>query len=464
MEFYYPTNIIMNKKFIDLNDLQPITIDKNFDGWLNKDSLAYFIEEIVKQLDISNVEEQYNTSGSIGYPPRMMIALIFYSYASGIFSSRKIEKATYELIPVIYITQGLHPDHSAIAHFRKRFLKNLEDFFVQILLIASEMGILKLGNISLDGTKIKANASKHKALSYEHACKLEDKIQQEIAMLMVKANEPDNTENNDINIPDELKRREDRLKNILIAKATIEQRKKLRYEQEKKEYDAKLAKRALKEKANGRKLGGRKPVAPDTKPKPSDQVNLTDEESRIMPTSGGGFEQAYNTQAAVDINTMLILESHVTQNSNDKQELKPILNKIAQLPDQLGRVEKVAADNGYKSDANTVFAAEANVELYVPSGRQKHNNKLGELLSQDPIEPVNPTPAEAMSHRMLTKAGKAFYALRKTTIEPTFGIIKEVMGFRRFSLRGLDLVEGEWTLVSIAYNLKRLCALNLQIA
>ncbi len=454
----------MNNKFINLNDLQPIKIDKSFKGWLNEDSLARFIVEIVNQLDISNIDAQYNTSGSPGYPPRMMIALIFYSYASGIFSSRKIEKATYELIPAIFITQGLHPDHSAISHFRKRFLKNLEDIFVQILLIASEMGVLKLGSVSLDGTKIKANASKHKALSYEYACKIEDKLQQEIAFLMAKANESEHSENNDINIPEELERREDRLKNIITAKETMEKRRKVRYEQEKKDYDTKLKERALKEKANGRKLGGKKPVAPDEKPKPSDQVNLTDEESRIMPESGGGFQQAYNAQAAVDMDTMLILENHVSQSSNDKQELQPILNKIAQLPKQLGAVDKAAADNGYKSESNTVFAAEAGIELYVPVGRQKHNNKLDELLSQDPVEPINPTPSEAISHRMLTKVGKAFYALRKTTIEPTFGIIKEVMGFRRFSLRGLDLVKGEWTLVSIAYNLKKLCALNLKIA
>jgi transposase len=453
----------MNNKFINLNNLQPIKIDKTFKGWLNEDSLARFIVEIVNQLDISKIDAQYNTSGSPGYPPKMMIALIFYSYASGIFSSRKMEKATYELIPAIFITQGLHPDHSAIAHFRKRFLKNLEDIFVQILLIASEMGILKLGSVSLDGTKIKANASKHKALSYEYACKLEDKLQQEILFLMAKASESDNSKNNDINIPEELQRREDRLKNIITAKATIEKRRKVRYDQEKKDYDSKLKERDLKEKARGRKLGGKKPAAPDEKPKPSDQVNFTDEESRIMPVSGGGFQQAYNAQAAVDMDTMLILENHVSQSSNDKQELQMILNKIAELPDQLGVVDKVAADNGYKSEANTVFAAEAGVELYVPTGRQKHNNKLDELLSQDPKEPINPTPSEAILHRMLTKVGKAFYALRKTTIEPTFGIIKEVIGFRRFSLRGLDLVKGEWTLVSIAYNLKKLCALNLKI-
>lgn len=454
----------MANKFINLNNIAPITIDKNFEGWLSDDCLARFIVDIVGQLDTSDIESQYTSAGSEGYPPKMLIALIFYAYASGIFSSRKIEKATYELIPAIFISQGLHPDHTAIAKFRKRFLKDLESLFTQILLIASEMEVLKLGNISLDGTKLKANASKHKALSYEYACKIEDQLKKEIAILMAKAQESDNSDLKDIDIPDEIKRREDRLKNIGQAKATIEARRKKRYKQEKKAYDEKRASRDLKEKARGRKLGGKKPMEPDDKPKPSDQVNLTDEESRIMPKSGGGFEQAYNAQAAVDNDTMLIIENHVSQNSNDKQELKPALEKIEQLPEEIGTVDKAATDNGYKSEANTILAEEKGIELYAPAGRQKHNDKLGELLSKEPKAPINPTPSEALAYRMATKAGKAFYALRKTTIEPTFGIIKHVMGFRCFSLRGFESVAGEWNLVCIAYNLKRLCALNLKMA
>ena len=205
-------------------------------------------------------------------------------------------------------------------------------------------------------------------------------------------------------------------------------------------------------------------MEPENKPNPSDQVNLTDEESRIMPKSGGGFEQAYNAQAAVDHASMLIIENHVSQQSNDKQELEPALEKIEALPEQLGSVDKVATDNGYKSEVNTVLAAEKGIELYVPSGREKHNDKLNSLLSKEPEKPNNPTPSEALSYRMATKAGKAFYALRKTTIEPTFGVIKNVMGFRCFSLRGFESVAGEWNLVCMAYNLKRLCALNLKMA
>ncbi len=454
----------MAKKFIDLNKLAPITIEKDFKDWLSDDCLARFIVEVVDQMDISGIESQYTGGGSEGYPPKMLIALIFYCYASGIFSSRKIEKATYELIPAIFIAQGLHPDHSVISKFRKRFLKDLEVLFTQILLIASEMGILKLGDISLDGTKVKANASKRKALSYEYACKLEDKLKQEIATLMAKAKESDNADLKDLDVPAEIKRREDRIKNIAKAKATIEARRNERYQREKEDYDKKMEARELKEKESGRKLGGKKPVAPENKPKSSDQVNLTDEESRIMPKSGGGFEQAYNAQAAVDHASMLIVENHVSQNSNDKQELSPALEKIEQLPGELGAVDKIATDNGYKSEANTVLAAEKGVELYAPAGRQKHNDKLAELLSKEPEDPVKPTPSEALVYRMATKAGKAFYALRKTTIEPTFGIIKHVMGFRSFSLRGFESVTGEWNLVCMAYNLKRLFALNLKMA
>jgi len=454
----------MAKKFIDLNNLAPITIEKDFKNWLSDDCLARFIVEVVDHMDISSIESQYRGGGSEGYPPKILISLIFYAYTSGIFSSRKIEKATYELMPAIFIAQGLHPDHTVISKFRKRFLKDLASFFTQILLIASEMGILRLGDISLDGTKIKANASKHKALSYEYACKLEDKLKQEISTLMAKAKESDNADLKDLDIPSEIKRREDRIENIAKAKATIEARRNERYQREKQEYDNKIEARELKEKERGRKLAGKNPVAPEHKPKPSDQVNLTDEESRIMPKSGGGFAQAYNAQAAVDHASMLIVENHVSQQSNDKQELEPALEKIEKLPEGLGSVDKIATDNGYKSAANTILAAEKGIELYAPSGREQHNDKLSDLLSQEPEIPNNPTASEALSYRMATKAGKAFYALRKTKIEPTFGIIKNVMGFRCFSLKGLESVTGEWNLVCIAYNLKRLCTLSFKMS
>jgi len=258
-----------------------------------------------------------------------------------------------------------------------------------------------------------------------------------------------------------LKRREDRLKIIESAKAEIEARKKVRLEIEKAEYDKKIEERKQKELERGRKLGGRKSKEPTESPSPSDQVNLTDPESRIMPKPGGWFEQSYNAQASVDADSMLILGNHVSQNPNDKKELEPALNELDDLPDSVGKIERVAADNGYKSEGNLKLAKKRNVEIYVPSGRQKHNQKLDDMFSPEPTPPKNPTLSEALEYRMKTKAGKAFYAVRKSTIEPVFGVIKEVMGFKKFSLRGIESVTGEWNLVCIAYNIKRLRVLNL---
>lgn len=455
----------MAEKFINLNNIGPIQIRPDFKGWIDDASLPRFVVDIVNQLDTSKIDDSYNASGSKAFPPKLMLAMIFYCYISGIFSSRKIERATYESIPAIYIAHGLHPDHTVIAKFRKRFLSEIEDLFLQILLIASEMGILKLGDVSIDGTKIKANASKHKAMSYAYAQKLEEQLNQEIAILIAKATKADNESNiNDIDIPSEISRREIRLEKIISIKAEIEARREKRYKEEQEIYEQKLVERALKEKLNGRKLGGKKPAAPSDKPKPTDQVNLTDGESRIMPKSGGGFEQAYNAQASVDINTMLIIGNHLTQNTNDKKELEPALEKLDALPAELGHIDRVAVDNGYRSEANITYSDEKGMELYVPGGRQKHNNKLAELLAGEPSKPENPTASESLEYRMKTKVGQAFYALRKSTVEPVFGIIKSVIGFRNFSLRGVSLVSGEWNLVCLAYNLKRLFALNMKTA
>ncbi len=455
----------MAEKFINLKNVAPIILSSDFKGWIDDNSLPRFIVDIVEQLDTSALEARYNSSGSKAFPPKMMLALTLYCYVSGIFSSRKIEKATYELIPVIFITHGLHPDHSVIAKFRKKFLGEMEEIFLQILQIASEMGILKLGDVSIDGTKIKANASKHKSMSYAYAQKLEQKLKEEIATLMTKVIEADNGSNiNEIDLPSEIERREVRLAKIESIKAEIEARRREGYEQEKKAYEDKLVERARKEQETGRKLRGKQPAAPDETPKPSDQVNLTDGESRIMPVSGGGFEQAFNAQASVDMSTMLIVGNHLTQNTNDKKELEPALEILTTLPQELGKVDRVAADNGYKSEANITLSEAKDVELYVPSGRQKHNEKLAELLAEEPSKPKNPTPSESLQYKMKTKAGKAFYALRKSTVEPAFGIIKSVMGFRSFSYRGLKLVSGEWNLVCLAYNLKRLFALNMKTA
>jgi IS5 family transposase len=313
------------------------------------------------------------------------------------------------------------------------------------------MGILKVGDVALDGTKIEANASKHKALSYDYTIKLSQQIEDEITLLMKQAEEADNRDFDGLDIPEEIKRRKDRLNKIKAAKAEIENRRKAKYNEEKAEYDAKIAKRKAKEEARGRKLGGRKPTEPTPDPKPSDQLNLTDEESRIMPTSGGGFVQAYNAQAAVDMDSRIIIENHVTQNTNDKKELSPALDNIEKLPESIGQVEKLATDAGYDSQANREDAAKRNIDLHLPKGREKHNIFLNNFIrNQDATEEQ--------------KQRDELYNRRKSTIEPVFGIIKSVIGFTKFSLRGLDNVSNEWNLVCIAYNIKRLYTQKTKIA
>ena len=450
----------MSNRFIEIDRSQPITLPGNLEGWLDGNDLAHFIVEVVEALDTRAIEEAYHGGGSAPYPPKMLLALLFYCYAKGIFSSRKIERATYELIPVLYLTGGTHPDHDSINTFRKRFLRQLEPLFVQILQIAHGLGILKLGDVSIDGTKIEANASKHKAMSWAYAEKLEETLRAEVQTLLQRAETEGGPGSKDIDLPAELKRREDRLQQIAEVKAEIERRAQARYAQEQADYAANQAERAAKEQARGRKLGGKQPQEPTPGPRPKDQVNFTDEDSRIMPVSGGGFEQAYNAQATVDMATLLIVGAHVTQQANDKQEVEPALQEVAKLPDDLGQVERAALDNGYYSQDNIETLVDQGIEPFIAVGRQSHYEALEERLAPVPEAPQNPDAVGAMKHRLKTTEGKAFYAKRKTTVEPVFGIIKEVMGFRRFLLRGLDAVRGEWRLVCLAFNLKRLCALR----
>ena len=454
----------MSHQFREIDRSQPITLPGNLEGWLDGNDLAHFIVDVVEALDTREIEAAYRGGGSAPYPPKMLLALLFYCYAKGIFSSRQIEQATYELIPVLYLTGGLHPDHDSINTFRHRFLPHFARLFVQVLLIAHELGVLKLGDISLDGTKIAANASKHKAMSWAYAERLEHPLQAEVQTLLERAAAVEGPGAVDLDLPAELKRREDRLAKIAEVKAEIEQRAQARYTQEQAAHAAKLAERAAKEQARGRKLGGKPPQAPTPGPRPDDQVNFTDGDSRIMPVSGGGFEQAYNAQATVDQGTLLIVGAHLTQNANDKQEVEPALQELAKLPEVLGSVARAALDNGYYSQSNVEILVEHGIEPFIAVGRQPHHEALEERLAPVPEAPNNPDAVGAMKHRLKTQEGKAFYAKRKSTVEPVFGIIKEVMGFRRFLLRGLAAVKGEWRLVCLAFNLKRLFVLQQGVA
>ena len=450
----------MSRQFINIDRNQPISLPDKLEDWLDEKSLARFIVELLEQLDLSAIENRYTGGGSPAYPPRMMLALLFYCYATGLFSSRKIEKATYELIPVLYITGGLHPDHDSINTFRQRFLVEIKSIFVMVLEIAYRMGIFRLGDVSIDGSKVKANASKHKAMSWGYANRLEKQLKEEIEQLLQRAEKDNQHDKTVIDIPAEITRREERLSRVETIQEEIKQRAEERYQQEKADYDAKIAEREEKAHQSGKKPRGAAPKEPSSEPRDKDQVSFTDPDSRIMPQSGGGFVQGYNAQVSVEIDSRLIVTEYISQHPNDKQEVEPQLQEFKKLPDDLGQVNRVALDNGYFSKDNVEKIVAEEIEPYMPSGRQTHNQKLEERLADAPDSPENPTPMEAMHYRMKTREGKQFYALRKSTVEPVFGVIKEVMGFRHFMLRSLEKVQGEWALVCLAYNLKRLCVLN----
>jgi transposase len=419
--------------------------------------------EVIEGLDLTAMSKSYRGTGSASYHPAPLLGLLVYGYATGVFSSRKLERATYDSVAFRFIAANDHPDHDTIATFRRRFLKEIEALFVKVLLLASEMGVLKMGTVALDGTKIHANASRHSALSHEHACKIEAQLKAEVVELLAKAEAADQTDIPDgMSIPDELARREDRLAKLAVARAKIEARAKERFAREMAEHEAKLAAREAKTTATGKKPGGRQPQPPVEGPLPSDQINLTDEDSRIMPVAGGGFEQCYNAQAAVAADSLLVIAADVVQAPNDKQQIEPMLNQIDALPDELGKVNTLLADTGYFSAANVTACGAAGVDPLIAMGRQPHHPPVGELFCDDPLAPENPTPVEAMAHRLKTREGRDLYALRKQIPEPVFGIIKSIMGFRQFMLRGIDKVRGEWKLVTMAWNMKRLFALCAQ--
>lgn len=435
------------------------------DDWLPQDHLARFIVEVVDALDLSQLEKAYAGRGSAAYHPALLLSLLVYGYATGVFSSRKMERASYDSVAFRFIAAGSHPDHDTLASFRRRFLDELADIFVQVLEMAKEMKLLKLGTISLDGTKVHANASRHSALSHGHIDKIQAQLEAEVQELLSLAEQADKADVPDgVSLPAEIKRREDRLSAMAVAKAKIQARAKERFEQEQAEYEAKMAQREAKKKETGKKPGGKPPKPPVAGARATDQLNLTDEESRIMPVSGGGFEQAYNAQAAVDTKSLLIMVPAVSQAPNDKEQVIPMLEQITALPEELGKVEKLLADTGFCSAKNVQACEAAGIEPLFALGRDEHHPSWRERFTEPEAlsEDEDATPVTRMAYRLKTKAGRAAYALRKQTVEPVFGIIKSVMGFRQFLLRGLKQVTGEWRLVCLAWNFKRMAVLRLQ--
>jgi transposase len=448
-------------RFIAVDRDTAYLLPPSVDEWLPQAHLARFVVEVIDQLDLSELVRQYAGRGSAAYHPAMLLGLLVYGYATGVHSSRKIERACHDSVAFRFIAANTQPDHDSIATFRRRFLPQIEALFVQVLVLAREMKCLKLGSIALDGTKIAANASKHKALSWDHANKIEAQLREEVQLLLKLAEESDSRPVNDgLDVPAEIARREQRLDAIAQAKAKIEQRARERHAVEQQDYEAKCAKRQG-QRDEGKKPRGPEPEPPPGGPKGSDQVNLTDEESRIMPTSRGGFEQSYNAQAAVDTQTMLVVVANVSQAPNDKREITVVLDKISALPEGLGQVSSLLADTGYYSAANVVACEAQFIEPMLSMKRESHHIPVLERFAEDTPAPETDDPVAKMAHRLGTKKGRVLYGLRKQTVEPVFGIIKRVMGWSQMSMRGLEKARGEWSLVTMAWNIKRLHVLRV---
>jgi len=446
--------------FRPIDRATPFLLPPSVEDWLPKDHLARFVVDIVDQLDLSALSRQYRGTGSAAYHPTVMLGLLIYGYATGVFSSRLIEAATHDSIAFRYIASNAQPDHDSLCTFRKRFLKEIEALFVQVLVIARQMKLLKLGTIALDGTKVHANASRHSALSYGHAQKIEAQLEAEVKQMLARAEAADQEPlPKGMSIPKELALREQRLAAIRQAKAQIEAHAAERDAQEKADFEAKMKAREQKTARTGKKPGGKPPAPPSSGVRPTDQINLTDADSRIMPATGKGFEQSYNAQAAVDTESMLVVATGIAQVATDKQQVAPMLEALADLPDALGRVKRLLGDNGFFSTANVERCVAAKIEPLLAAGRDGHHPHWEDRFTEPPPlnEPVS--AVDRMKHRLKTRKGRKLYGLRKQTVEPVFGIIKSVMRFRQFLLRGLAAVQGEWTLVTMAWNIKRMAIL-----
>ena len=420
--------------------------------WLPEDHLSYFVCDLIDQLDLSQIEQHYEREER-GYPPyhpRMMTKVLVYGYCVGVFSSRRLEKRLAEDIAFRVLAAGNEPDFRTISEFRRIHLKALEGLFVQVLQLALTMGAMKLGRVAIDGTKVKANASKHKAMSYDRMFREEQRLREEVKRLLAEAEQADTDEDKRYGrkrrgdeLPTELGRREERLKRIAAAKKSLEAR--ARAEAEEKQKDKNSDKNG-RPGSNSRR-GRRTAVAPKAKA----QHNFTDPESRIMK-GPDGFVQAYNAQAAVEPALQLIVGQALTQQANDKQQLIPMIERVQEQAGQ--KVREALADSGYCSEENLRKAAKKKVNLFVATGKQKHNQPAQS--SPRGRIPKSATLVERMKRKLMTKAGQAIYARRKTIVEPVFGQIKQAQGFRHFLLRGVDKVRSEWALVCATHNVLKL--------
>jgi transposase len=423
---------------------QDLLLPPSLRQWLPENHLVYFVSDVVDQLDLSAIHAVYEKEkrGQPPYDPSLMTKLLVYGYCIGVFSSRRIQKRLQEDIPFKVLAAGNEPDFRTLSDFRKIHIATLQSLFEQVLAMVLECGAIQLGRVSVDGTKLKANASKHKAMSYSRMKEKQQQLKEEVKHLLEQAEAADEAEDRQYGskrgdeLPEELQRRETRLAKIKEAKKVIEQRARNKAAEEGK--GTAEAKRA--------------------KPEDKDQYNFTDPESRIMK-GADGFVQGYNAQAAVEPELLLIVGQTVTEASNDKQQLMPMVELIEQQSGQ--RPEAILADNGYCSEENlehleSAGQRERKIEGFIATGKQKHGEhrlpaKRGPL-------PKGATKVDRMKRKLQTKVGKAIYAARKCVVEPVFGQIKQARGFRQFLLRGKEKVKGEWALLCLTHNILRFYA------
>jgi len=445
----------MSRHFKTVDHEAALDLTVRLGDCLPPDHLARFVVDSIAHLDLSTLYARYGSRGGEPYDPAVLLSLLVYGYATGVFSSRKIERATYEAIPFRFIAGNLHPDHDTVATFRATFLPDLKDLFTQVLLLAQEAGVLTLGTISLDGTKIHADASKSKAVSYKRLREIEAQLRTEVEELFALAERMDERERPDgLVVQDEIARRADRLARLAEAKAMLEERARERDALERAAYDEKVAQRADKERATGRRPGGRAPTPPTPGPRAKDQYNFTDPDSRIMknPTDQG-VDQDYNVQVAVDQASLLIVGVALSNHPNDTHEAEPTLESI---PPEVGTPEAAAMDHGYWGPATLESCTRRHIDPYIATGREPHHQSWQERFAPLPDPPPEDASAQVkMAYKLKTAIGTAIYRARKFTVEPVLGIITEVLGFRQFSLRGVEAAAGEWCLVCLAFNLKR---------
>ena len=440
----------------------PMLLPPDLREWVPEDDLVHFVIEAIERMPVATFHFNERGTGSEQYSPRMMLTLLVYCYANGIFSSRRIERATYRDIGVRYLTADTHPDHDTICTFRRQNKKAFSEAFLHVLKLAREMDVLKVGTVSVDGTHFDANASKSKNVRYDRAKQLEKQLRLDIDELMQRAEEADNSDANDgQSLPQEIARRERLLEKMERAQANLEARAEAKAAAEHKKYEKKLEQ--YEERQQDSRRGGTKPKPPKNKdPRPADQANLTDDDSRLMRKNRRAeYRQSYNAQAAVDADgSQLILSNHVTNCASDAGELEPALQGIDPA---IGKPTAALADNGYINGNAIERLQDSGFDVYIPITSEDGNN-LRRYDFRPPKErkpkPITNPTLVAMKSKMETDEARKRYSKRKQTVEPVFGIIKAVLGFRHFHLRGLEKVSLEWMLVSLAYNAKRLYALS----